>query len=72
MVSSFLQVKTHSTAWREKGTAVRNNDVTQLDTACSCLEAAELLLIPDPVLPGLRLQMGQIRSGLTAACWGEA
>lgn len=53
--------------WREKGTAVRSNDVAQLDTACSCLEAAGLLLTPDPVPPGPRLQMGQIRSRLTAA-----
>lgn len=55
--------------WREKGIAGRNNDVAELDAACSCLEAAGLLLTPNP---GASLQKEQIRSGLTAACWGEA
>lgn len=40
--------------WREKGTAGRNNDVAQLDTVCSCLEAAGLLLTPDPGPPAYK------------------
>lgn len=57
--------------WREKGTAVRNNDVVQLDAACSCPDAAGLLLTLDPAPPGPSLQKEQIRSDLTAAHWGE-
>lgn len=48
--------------WREKGTAVRNNDVAQPDAACSCPDAAGLLLTPDPAPPGPSLQKEQIRS----------
>lgn len=70
--TSFLWVRTRVTApkhWREKGTAVGSTGTAQPDAACSCSHAAGLLLTPDP---GPRLQREQIRSGLTAAHWGEA
>lgn len=46
--------------------------LAQPDAACSCLLAARLLLAPAPTPPGPGLQKEWIRSGLTAALWGEA